>query len=44
MNQRKAKVLIKDYLRESGRVGVTSLLRDLAKANDGIIFSKRTLE
>lgn len=44
MNQKKAKVLIKDYLRESGRVGVTSLMRDLAKANGGIIFSKRTLE
>ncbi|MBV1928171.1 MAG: hypothetical protein KUG81_01490 [Gammaproteobacteria bacterium] len=44
MNQKKAKVLIKDYLRESGRVGVTSLMRDLAKFNGGAIFSKRTLE
>ncbi len=44
MNQKKAKVLIKDYLRESGRKGVTSLMRDLAKFSGGTIFSKRTLE
>ena len=44
MNQKKAKVLIKDYMRETGRVGVTSLMRDLAKFNGGTIFSKRTLE
>lgn len=44
MNQKKAKVLIKDYLRESGRKGVTSLMRDLAKFSGGTICSKRTLE
>jgi|GEM_PF-1278963 len=44
MNQKKAKVLIKDYLRESGRRGVTSLMRDIAKFNGGQIFSKRSLE
>lgn len=44
MNQKKAKVLIRDYLRESGRKGVTSLMRDLAKFSGQSIFSKRTLE
>ncbi|WP_317931934.1 hypothetical protein [Halioxenophilus sp. WMMB6] len=44
MNQKKAKVLIKDYLRETGRKGVTSLMRDLAKFEGSSIFSKRTLE
>lgn len=44
MNQKKAKVLIKDYLRESGRKGVTSLMRDLSKSNGGKIFSKRNME
>lgn len=44
MNQKKAKVLIKDYLRETGRKGVTSLMRDLANFEGSSIFSKRTLE
>lgn len=44
ITQRKAKVLIRDYLRETGRKGVTSLVRDIHRYTKKPIFTQRTLE
>ncbi|MCU7839802.1 MAG: hypothetical protein KZQ94_10550 [Candidatus Thiodiazotropha sp. (ex Troendleina suluensis)] len=44
INQRKAKVLVRDYLRETGRRGVTSLLRDIRKFTGSAVFTQRTFE
>lgn len=44
ITQRQAKVLIRDYLRETGRQGITSLIRDIHRYTKKPIFSQRTLE
>ncbi len=44
LTQRKAKVLIRDYLRETRRKGVTSLMRDMSKVIGKPIFTQRTFE
>ncbi|MBX3630749.1 MAG: hypothetical protein KF908_12760 [Nitrosomonas sp.] len=44
ITQRRAKVLIRDYLRETGRKGVTSLVRDIHRYTKKPIFTQRTLE
>jgi len=44
ISQRKAKVLIRDYLRETGKKGVTSLMRDIHRHAKRPIFAQRTLE
>lgn len=44
LNQRKAKVMIRDYLRETGRKGVTSLMKDIGRHTRTVIFTQRTLE
>lgn len=44
ITQRQAKVLIRDYLRETGRKGVTSLMRDIHRYTKTAIFSQRALE
>lgn len=44
ITQRYAKVLIRDYLRETGRKGVTSLIRDIHSYTKHPVFSQRTLE
>lgn len=44
ITQRQAKVLIRDYLRETGRKGVTSFVRDLHRYTKTPIFTQRTLE
>lgn len=42
--QRQAKVLIRDYLRATGRKGVTALMKELRRATGHEIFAQRTLE
>ncbi|MES9972516.1 MAG: hypothetical protein ABW092_20975 [Candidatus Thiodiazotropha sp.] len=44
ITQRQAKVLIRDYLRETGRKGVTSLMRDLHRHAKQPVFAQRTFE
>jgi len=44
ITQRHAKVLLRDYLRETGRKGVTSLIRDIRNLIGHEIFVQRTLE
>lgn len=44
ITQTKAKVLIRDYLRETGRKGVTSLMRDINRHARTEAFAQRTLE
>lgn len=44
INQKKAKVLVRDYLRETGRKGVTSLVRDIRKFTGHAVFTQRTFE
>lgn len=44
ISQRKAKVLIRDYLRETGKKGVTSLMRDIHRQAKKAVFAQRTLE
>jgi hypothetical protein len=44
ITQRQAKVLIRDYLRETGRKGVTSFVRDIHRYTKSPIFTQRTLE
>jgi hypothetical protein len=44
ITQAKAKVLIRDYLRETGRKGVTSLMRDINRHARTEVFAQRTLE
>lgn len=44
LTQAKARMLVRDYLRETGRRGVTSLMRDIARHTRTAIFAQRTLE
>lgn len=44
ITQRRAKVLVRDYLRETGRKGVTALMKDLQRFAGHAIFAQRTLE
>lgn len=44
LTQRKAKVLIRDYLRETGRKGVSNLIQDISRHAKAAIFSQRALE
>lgn len=44
IKQSQAKVMIRDYLRETGRKGVTSLIREINKQAKQQIFEQRTLE
>lgn len=44
ITQRKAKVLIRDYLSATGRRGVTALMKDLQRHIGRPIFTKRALE
>jgi hypothetical protein len=44
INQQDAKIRIKDYLRETGRKGVTALMKNIRHVTGHAIFSQRTLE
>ncbi|MGE4069851.1 MAG: hypothetical protein AB7E72_01595 [Lysobacterales bacterium] len=44
INQRKAKVWIRDYLRATGRKGVTSLIKEIQRHTGTAIFSQRAFE
>ncbi|GJM04770.1 MAG: hypothetical protein DHS20C09_07610 [marine bacterium B5-7] len=44
ITQRKAKGLVRDYLRETGRKGVSSLMKDIRKFTGTAVFSQRTFE
>lgn len=44
LTQQKAKVMIRDYLRATGRKGVSSLIHDISRHTKTVIFSQRTLE
>ncbi len=44
ITQQRAKVLIRDYLRETGRKGVTNLMRDIRRHTKTEIFEQRTFE
>lgn len=44
ITQRRAKVLVRDYLRQTGRKGVTAFMKDLRRHLGHAIFAQRTLE
>lgn len=44
LSQAKAKLMVKDYLRETGRKGVTNLMQDMRRIVGHEIFGQRTFE